>query len=221
MINSRKKRKQLISLASAICLLAEMGGGQLFAKSESPTLFDVDVSYDAAGNSMVFSGTMANKKTEMVNIAVAEYGVDVTDFATDASEEIILKTNKTNGSGDIDVAIEIPDNIKSNQRNTYHIFGNDTGKIGIIFTLERDALNDVLGAINSGSGESVEKIKTSSLNDGEVGLDSDSITKIAEFIIKAKPSDGYTQESLIAKYLIAEGFMRVKNGLISTDAYFD
>ena len=221
MINSRKKRKQLISLASAICLLAEMGGGQVFAKSESPKLFDVDVSYDAARNSMVFSGTMANKKTEMVNIAVAEYGVDVTDFATDASEEIILKTNKTNGSGDIDVAIEIPDNIKSNQRNTYHIFGNDTGKIGIIFTLERDALNDVLGAINSGSGESVEKIKTSSLNDGEVGLDSDSITKIAEFIIKAKPSDGYTQESLIAKYLIAEGFMRVKNGLISTDAYFD
>lgn len=221
MISARKKRKQFISLAAAICLLAEMGGGVIAAKSESPKLYDVDVEYNATDNSMVFSGTMANKQTEMVNIAVAKYGADVTDFANDTSEEIVLKTNKTNGNGDIDVAIEVPDNIKSNQRNVYHIFGSDSSKIGIIFTLDEDALSDVLDTVNSGSSEAAQKIRTCSLNDGEVGLDSDSIAKIAEFIIKAKPAEGYTQESFVTQYLTAEGFLRVKNGIISTEKYID
>ena len=217
-----KRFKPITAVAAAVCLLAEtifVGAAQ--EVSNAPKLFDVNVEYISASSNLVFSGTMAKKKTEVFNIAVAAYGKDVSEFASDASEEIILKTSKTGGGGEVSVVLELPDDVKSNGRNAYHIFGSESRRDGVVFTLEHGALDEAVNAVNSGAADSVAKIAACPLNDGKAGLASDSIAQIAAYVIKAMPLSGYTEESLAAAYLKAEGFLRAKSGSLSVEKCAD
>ena len=217
-----RKFKTITAIAAAICLFGEIIPVAAIAeKAETSKLYDINVEYVSANNNLVFSGTMAKKKTEMINIAVAAYNKDVSDFASDTSEEIILKTGKTGGNGEINVTLELPETIKNNKRNMYHIFGSESRRDGIIFTLEKDSLSEAVNAVNSGAADSVAKIAECPLNDGKAGLSEESIKQIAAYIIKAKPVSGYTEESLAAAYLKAEGFLRAKSGSLSVEKCAD
>ena len=214
----REKVKLVIAAVTTVCLLSQtfFVGAASENLSESK-LLDVNVEYISARNNMVFSGTMAKKKTEVINVLVAAYGKDVLDFASDSSEEVILKTEKTGGGGEINITLELPERIRENGRNAYHIFGSENRRDGMVFTLESDVLHDVVEAINSGASDSVAKIAVCPLNDGKAGLEANDIAGIGEYIVKAKPAAGYTDESFLAAYLQAEGFLRMKKGIISVD----
>ena len=214
----REKVKLVIAAVTTVCLLSQtfFVGAAPENLSESK-LLDVNVEYISASNNMVFSGTMEKKKTEVINVLVAAYGKDVLDFASDSSEEVILKTEKTGGGGEINITLELPERIRENGRNAYHIFGSENRRDGMVFTLESDVLHDVVEAINSGASDSVAKIAVCPLNDGKAGLEANDIAGIGEYIVKAKPAAGYTDESFLAAYLQAEGFLRMKKGIISVD----
>lgn len=131
----REKVKLVIAAVTTVCLLSQtfFVGAASENLSESK-LLDVNVEYISARNNMVFSGTMAKKKTEVINVLVAAYGKDVLDFASDSSEEVILKTEKTGGGGEINITLELPERIRENGRNAYHIFGSENRRDGMVFT---------------------------------------------------------------------------------------
>lgn len=202
-------RKKITVLA----LFATLLGGTFSVPAYATTVTDVDTNYDVAENVLNIKGIFEGNELSWINIVVVPGNVtDISPENLSNIDSVALKSVRTDSTGAIDINIDLSDDIIENQRYTYYIYPNDEELVGYFCKIDSRKLGELTKNVNEAvSEEEIKRIIENAIEELKLDFEQNRDKGyIAKYLYNAKPEDGYTEESLIDNYFLAEGLDTTK-----------
>ncbi|MBQ8526115.1 MAG: S-layer homology domain-containing protein [Clostridia bacterium] len=203
----KKKFFHYASLIVAIAMIFVCSVPAVYAADDTVLAFES--AYEAETSVFTVKGKLPKTGKSYVNIIIAPYGKAVDSQNAIADESVIVKTVQSDVSGNVEVAITMPDG-KLESRYSYYINTDTQLKSGVFSTAVASDLTAAAAAVNSADEKTMADVLKN--NASALISDGDDIDYIADYVYSTKPQGGYDSESLADAYLTAEGLSRVADG---------
>lgn len=168
----------------------------------------IKVRYNNADSTFTVNGEVTDGVREWVNIVIVPGEVQsISPDSLASNDGVVMKSVQTDKNGDIALTIDLSDANVGNQRYTYYIYPQADKIKGYFAKIDSTKLATLVSDVNGATTADALKLILESAAT-EMKLDLATVSDkafIAKYLLLVKPESGYTADTLIGTYFVAEG----------------